>query len=144
MWGKMRHDLQGFDCDAVPLDHIIGTRNARLLKTITYTDKDGVKYRAHKGMMTDGGSVPAFFWRSVSPPYASKALPAFCIHDKICNDARHLADSDYESAKKLRKEGDDLFLEMMHYLKVPRWKARIMHAGVRIGALNLRNNKRAS
>lgn len=139
----MRHDKQGFDTEHTDLRHGI-SKCAILLKSMRYTDKDGVTYKAPAGMATDGGSIPAFFYRTISPPYASPFLRAYLIHDAICDTARHLWEGgDHEGAKILRKEGDVLFHEMLLFLGASKSKAYIMYAGVRVGALNLRNNKRA-
>jgi hypothetical protein len=138
----MRHDLQGFDKE-IFLKFVSGEKNAILTRSFHYTDKDGVKYTAPAGMPTDGASIPRFFYRVIDPPFASPYLSAAIIHDKICDDARHLAENDYKSAKILRKEGDCLFREMLLFLGCPRVKAWAMYRAVRIGALNLRNNKRA-
>ena len=139
----LRHDIQGFD-KYVYLRHEPGAKKAVLQRDFHYIDQDGIKYTAPAGMPTDGGSIPVFFYRTISPPFASPFLPAYIIHDFYCDRARHLwEEGDIDGAKKLRKEADQLFREMLLHLGCPKWKAWVMYRGVRIGALNLKNNKRA-
>jgi hypothetical protein len=132
----MRHDLQSFSTDEVCLSH--RGKYATLLKTVQYTDKDGVKFKAKTGMPTDGGSIPRAFWDTIGPPYASKYLPAYIIHDKLCMDSHHLNDADHDSAVALRLEADKLFHEMLRFLGCSRIKAWLMYRGVRMGARSLK------
>lgn len=132
----MRHDLQGFSVDEVCLAH--KGRTARLLKSVAYTDKDGIKVTARTGMKTDGGSLPRAFWDTLGPPYASKYLPAYTVHDKMCLDAHHLNKTDHESAVALRLEADQMFREMLKFLGCNRFKAWLMYRGVRMGARSMK------
>jgi len=131
----MRHDLQHFSSDEVCLSH--KGRDAVLLKSLSYTDTDGVRVTARVGMPTDGGSLPRAFWDTLGPPYASKYLRAYIIHDKLCIDSHHLNQDDHEGAIELRKEADELFREMLLFLGCPPAKAWLMYQGVRIGACSL-------
>jgi len=117
----MRHDLQGFSTDEICLAH--KGRLARLLKTVSYTDKDGIKVTAKSGMPTDGGSLPRAFWDTLGPPYASKYLPAYILHDHGCIKAHEMNKTNHEEAVKMRKETDELFREMLKILGCPRFKA---------------------
>jgi len=131
----MRHDLQQFSTKTVCLAHT--GRDAVLLKAIDYTDADGVRVKAPTGMPTNGGSIPRAFWDTIGPPYASKFLPAYMIHDKLCGDANHLASADAVFGRKLRKEADKLFYEMIRFLGCNRVKAWLMYGGVRLGATTM-------
>jgi len=131
----MRHDLQGFSTDEVCLAH--KGKLATLLKSVAYTDEDGVRIKARAGMFTDGGSIPRALWDTIGPPYASKYLRAYIIHDKLCGDANHLAANDHEAGKELRLEADNLFREMLRFLGCNRFKAWLMYRGVRLGALGV-------
>ena len=131
----MRHDIQNFSTDEICLAH--KGRNATLLKTVSYTDKDGIKYTAKRNMPTDGGSLPRAFWDTLGPPYASKYLPAYILHDHGCLEAHELNKTDHEEAVALRLEYDQLFLEMLKFLGCNRFKAWLMFKGVRMGARSM-------
>jgi len=129
---------QGFPL-SIHLDHHVGEQKATLTRSFWYVDKDGVTYTAHAGLLTDGGSIPRFFYRLIGPPYASPYLAAYIVHDAICANSEHLArDGDLKDAQMLRKEADELFYEMLRYLGCPLIKAKAMYRGVRIGSVSLR------
>ena len=113
-------------------------RFAMLERDFAYIDQQGRKHIAPKGMKTDGGSIPRFFWRIVGSPF-TYCLPAYIIHDHYCSRARDIQDK--KQMKQLRKEADVLFNEMLLWLHenvkgihCPTWKRRLMYHGVRLGA----------
>jgi len=115
-------------------------RHAILLENISFVDKKGRKHTAKAGLVTDGGSIPRRLWDEIGGPYMF-CLLAYIIHDWYCERARHLRDNDGEGYDTLRKEADDLFLEMLEWIndnigliKVTWLKRRAMYRGVRIGS----------
>ena len=71
------------------------------------------------GFRTDFASVPRPLW-SFLPPVGLYAKAAV-IHDYL-----------YESKSRPRKEADEIFLEAMVILGVPRWKRTLMFWAVRV------------
>lgn len=74
-----------------------------------------------KGFMTDGSSVPRFFWRLEDP--FGEALRAAIPHDYFCK---------YDAVP--RKQADQAFYTWLLSIGVSRIKALLMYIGVRIGA----------
>lgn len=121
-----------------------GKKNAYLERDFWYIDNKGRKHLVRKSMVSDGLSIPRMFYRIIDPPFQSKFLCAGIVHDRICNDARDVWNAgNKEEARQLRKDGDELFYEMLLFLKCPKWKAWLMFKAVRVGAIRIGNNKRA-
>ena len=59
-------------------------RRMKLLNSITYTDRVGMSWTAPAGMVTDGASIPRFFWRFIGSPYSGRYRAAALIHDAYC------------------------------------------------------------
>jgi hypothetical protein len=93
-------------------------RSARLIHPYRIGTADGRIIEVPEGFVTDFASVPRLFWRIV-PPWG-RYSPAAVVHDYL-----------YQSAKVSRKEADDIFLELMARLGVPRWKRYTMYWAVR-------------
>ena len=80
---------------------------------------------------TDFASVPRLFW-SVLPPYGEYTQAAV-LHDYLYQQSEVLSRRGEPRTKKInRKECDQIFLESMEVLKVPRWKRKIMYWAVRL------------
>lgn len=90
-----------------------------------------VVLRAPAGTITDGASIPRFFWRLIGPPLTGRYRQAAVIHD-----AGYTADLqwniDGDSRSYNRKDVDTLFLQLMEALGVPWWRRRLMHLAVRL------------
>ena len=114
------------------LEFLPDGRSAKLLEPFSYVDTGGRVHTATAGMITDGGSVPRFFWRLIGSPF-TRCLPAYIIHDWYCERAADLAG---QAANDLRRQADRLFAEMLAYLGVSRLKRAMMYAGVRLGAIS--------
>lgn len=112
----------------IPTEYWDG-RHALLEYDFSYIDKNGKRHVAKSGMVTDGGSIPRFFWRAIEDPFGS-CLPAYLIHDQMCEDANKLEGVQREKAEK---EADELFMEMLETLNVAWIKRRLMYRGVRVG-----------
>lgn len=58
-------------------------RNLRVIKPLTYIDPKHEKWLVPAGEVTDGASVPRFFW-VIFPPFTGKYRIAAVIHDRYC------------------------------------------------------------
>ena len=113
------------------------------------------------GFRSDGASVPRFFWRLVFPPGDVQAMRAAFLHDFIYRThpggnvpLRNVAAAGADAPTRLdreprrdngaarnteadvrwtRKKADDLFYDVLVADGVPKWRARLAWAGVRIG-----------
>jgi len=79
--------------------------------------KDIIKIPA--GFITDFASTPRFLW-SIFPPFG-KYGKASVVHDFL-----------YSKYIYSRKQCDEIFLEAMGVLKVPKWKKYLMYYAVRL------------
>lgn len=71
------------------------------------------------GFITDLATIPRIFW-SVMPPDGKYAKAAI-IHDYL-----------YDNGLRTKKEADNIFLDGMTVLGVPKWKRAIMYCAVRL------------
>lgn len=128
-----------FGSKYVTLDHhTSGKPYATLRYGFSYTDKQGKTHRASSGMITDGLTVPRFFWRVIGAPMLNRFLPAAIIHDHYCWKAQTL---EGEDRKSLRRNGDKLFKEICRRLGAGRIRAWILYKAVRAGS-NLSQRKK--
>lgn len=74
------------------------------------------------GFVTDFASVPA--WATWLLPRTGKHNRAAVLHDYLVR-----------NPDVSRKDADGIFLRVLQELGVPEWRARLMYAGVRAGAL---------
>lgn len=72
------------------------------------------------GFVTDGASIPRFFWRVIGCPLRGRYAPAAVMHD--CG---------YATQRELRKAWDRRFREMLLDLGLVPWKAGLMFVAVR-------------
>ena len=107
-------------------------KHAILLDDFMYIDKNGRTHTAPAGFRTDGGTVTGFF-HIVGTPYRNY-LAAYIIHDYECDIAEAYKKSNHEMYVTLRRDADDLFMEMLVYLKAGTVKRWLMYRGVRVGA----------
>ncbi len=87
-------------------------------------------YIAPKGTLTDGASIPRFFWRWIGPPMTGKYRQAAVIHDAAYTGALQWFIDDTEVGYD-RKAADGLFLRLMKVLGVSWWRRRLMYNAVR-------------
>ena len=100
-----------------------------LLEPFTYhvgSYPSEIHYTVPKGFITDFASSPKFVWWLV-PPWG-KYGKASVVHDYLIR-----AKPAYP-VSLTRKYVDDIFLEAMLVLKVPRWKAQLIYYAVRLGS----------
>ena len=98
-------------------------RNWKLVKPFTY--HVGSKHsrfiiKVPKGFVTDFASVPQLLWFWL--PYWGKYGKAAIVHDRL-----------YHTRETSRRMADLIFYEAMQVEGTPKWKARLMYWGVRMG-----------
>jgi len=80
--------------------------------------------RVPEGFVSDGASVPRFFWRLLSPPIDPITLGPSIIHDWL-----------YINAKKYhltRKECDRWYYIALYRNGYPLWKCDLTYLGIRL------------
>lgn len=99
-----------------------GSRKMKLLKPVCYQDKTGKKWKAKKGDIVDGASIPRFFWAFIGSPFSGKYRRSSVIHDVYC-----------VSKSEPYKEVHKMFYHAMRADKVNYFKAKAMYFAVRVG-----------
>lgn len=56
-------------------------RDMRLLEAFWYTDPDGRRWEAPKGVVTNGATIPRTLWSSVGSPFTGRYRRAAIVHD---------------------------------------------------------------
>lgn len=103
-----------------------------LLEDLVYIDTDGKRHIVHAPFMTDGASIPRFFWRVVGHPFSTDYLVGAIVHDYYCQYAEKLHQSGLTfEASQVRERGDKLFKEILLFLRLPSWKVTAMYSAVR-------------
>lgn len=98
-------------------------RNWRLMRSFTYhigNRNSKFVVKVPKYFETDFASVPQFLWFWM--PYWGRYGKAAVIHDRL-----------YQTHQVSRKMSDLIFYEAMVVGGTPKWKARLMYWGVRLG-----------
>ncbi|MBS5530192.1 DUF1353 domain-containing protein [bacterium] len=85
----------------------------------------GDTHEVPTGFISDGMSIPRFFWRLLSPPVDGRTLRASVVHDYL-----------YATGIFSRAEADRLYRKMLIADGYPHWKAWAVWTGVRIGGRN--------
>jgi len=106
--------------DRVHSEWLSDGRTMKLLKSLSYIDKEGTEWNAPSGSLVDGASIPRFFWRFIGSPFSGKYRRASVIHDVYCN-------NEIKPSKSTHK----VFREMMLTDEVPKLKAWMMWLAVR-------------
>jgi hypothetical protein len=102
-------------------------RNWTLVREITYKTKANEISTVHEGFEFDFASVPRALWW-LFPPAGTESTPygvAALIHDWLC------VHREIGGRPIIRKEADDMFLEVMLYVKVRKSAAYTMYWAVR-------------
>lgn len=97
----------------------IGTSNTYMLTKDFRVVADGDRITVPAGFETDFASIPKLFRFII--PMRGKHGSAAVVHDYL-----------YLRGVKTRKKADEIFLALMKYLKVTKWKRRIMYRAVRL------------
>lgn len=98
-------------------------RNMKLLENFSFTDPYGKIWAAPKGSVVNGASIPRPLWSSVGSPYTDDYRRASIVHDVAC-----------ESVSIARKDADVMFFHACRAGGCGPLQARILYAGVRLGA----------
>lgn len=97
-------------------------RDYRLDSPLIYEANDGKIYTIPKDFVTDGASIPRFFWR-IYLPYG-KYIEAAVLHDYIYRTP---------TIPLTRKQADKLLEEAMEWCQVNAFDRKVIYTGVRIG-----------
>jgi len=87
------------------------------------------------GIMTDGASIPRFFWRVIGHPMQLPYVKAAIIHDAgYLGVLRWFSQTGNTWIEKAytRKDVDDIFLSLMEQLGLSWWRRRAMYLAVRL------------
>jgi hypothetical protein len=98
-------------------------RDMSLLEKFAFTDPDKRVWPAPKGAVVNGASIPQPLWSMVGSPYTDDYRRASVVHDVACN-----------TPGVSRKEADVMFFHACRAGGCGPLQARILYAGVRIGA----------
>lgn len=98
-------------------------RNMALLEDFWYDDPAGRRWTAPAGSVVNGASIPAPLWSTVGSPYTGEYRRASIVHDVACDDPA-----------VNRREADRMFYFACLAGGCTRAQARLLYAGVRIGA----------
>lgn len=98
-------------------------RNMELLEKFSFSDPDGRAWDAPKTSVVNGASIPRALWSLVGSPYTDDYRRASVVHDVACN-----------TAGVKRKDADVMFFHACRAGGCGPVQARVLYAGVRIGA----------
>ena len=98
-------------------------RDMALLFDFSFTDPDGKTWPAPKNSVVNGASIPQPLWSVVGSPYTDDYRRASVVHDVACN-----------TTGVPRKAADVMFFHACRAGGCGPLQARILYAGVRIGA----------
>ncbi len=101
-------------------------RKMRLLEDFSYVDPNGRIWMAPKDSVVDGASIPRALWTSIGSPYTSDYRRASVVHDVAC-----------ATSGVPRKDADEMFYFACLAGGCTEMEARLLYAGVRIGAWTL-------
>ena len=93
-----------------------------LLQELSFIDKNGKKWTASKGLLTDGATIPGIFWLLVGPPLASNHIKAAVLHDQYC-----------EIRTEPFRDVHRMFYEALLASGVEALKAKLMYGAVYLG-----------
>jgi hypothetical protein len=98
-------------------------RDMMMLEDFSYTDPEGRLWPALRGSIVNGASIPRPLWSTVGSPYTEDYRRASIVHDIAC-----------DTPGVPRKEADVMFYYACRAGGCSAGQARILYAGVRIGA----------
>jgi len=106
------------------MQSIPGEYKMRVVGQFAWEASNGHSGAVHAGFVTDGASIPRFFWRFIGTPFGPYR-DAAVVHDDLYNKAgQH---------KLTRKECDEIFYLLMLEIGIRKYTAWMMHKGVRAG-----------
>jgi hypothetical protein len=112
-------DSYGRYVGSVQTEWLEPDRKMRLLAPFSYIDPNGHEWRAPKGWVIDGASIPRFAWSIVGGPYDGKYRNASVIHDVACD----------EQAEPWEQVHETFYWAMLAS-EVEPWRAKLMYAAV--------------
>jgi len=98
-------------------------RDMAILEDFWYLDPDGRKWNAPRGSVINGASIPRPLWSTVGSPYTDDYRRASVVHDVACG-----------GPSVQRKDADVMFYHACLAGGCSFLKAKLLYAGVRIGA----------
>lgn len=122
-WGRYKGNIR--------VEMLDDGRGMRLLEDFAYHDAHGNKWRAPKGAVIDGASIPKAFWSVIGGPFEGRYRAASIIHDVYCAEETHTAE--WEDVHRMfyramRCSGvEDSRAKLMYwavYRFGPRWELR--------------------
>lgn len=78
----------GYFSGSINTEWISDGKLMRLLKSISFTDPNGMIWEAPKNSIIDGASIPQFAWSFIGSPFVGKYRYASVIHDVACEQKR--------------------------------------------------------
>jgi len=78
----------GYFSGSVAFEQLADGRKKRLVNTVIFTDPSGKKWKAPKGHVVDGASIPKLLWPIIGSPFTGKYLAASVIHDVACDEKK--------------------------------------------------------
>lgn len=128
--------VAGIQANGVPLSVITPNEHGKVYAVLTrdlvYIDASDRSHIAHRGMLTDGLTVPRVLWRIVGPPFRHKYLMSAIIHDHYCYKSLSIEPGEHRNA--LRSAADRLWLEMCQYQGVGWVQGQALYRAVRLGS----------
>jgi hypothetical protein len=100
-------------------------RNMGLLNDFYFIDKDCKTWKAKKGEIIDGASIPRFLWTLVGSPYTRDYRRASIVHDAAVKGLKDAPE---------RKKADIMFYEACREGGCSIFEAWVLYLGVRIGS----------
>ena len=96
-----------------------GVTKIRTLEPISFTGNDGQRHTIPAGYVSDGASVPRFFWRILSPSIDGRTLVSSIIHDyEYENGIGTRGGADYDYAVRLYENNYGLIKSSLTYIGV--------------------------
>jgi hypothetical protein len=101
-------------------------RLMKILQPFSFKDPDAKIWRAPKGAVIDGASIPRALWTAVGSPYTGDYRRASIVHDVACDEAG--------GSQKKRRAADRMFFHACRAGGCSIRQSIILYLGVRVGA----------
>lgn len=98
-------------------------RDMRVIEAFWYVDPAGRRWDVPEGTIINGASIPRTLWSSVGSPYTGDYRRAAVVHDAVVG-----------KEGVLRKEADAMFYHACLAGGCSLLQAKLLYAGVRVGA----------
>ena len=94
-------------------------RSMQLKKPVRYFGPDNVRWDAPAGLVSDGASIPPFFWSIIGGPFSGPYRNAAIIHDRYC-----------ETRERPWRQVHEAFYTASRAAGVPETQAQLMYFAV--------------